>query len=480
MSADTRPPKIKRGASVELTLEKFADRGKSLARVDGYVVFVPGGVPGDRVRVGIRKRKRSYAEGVIEEVLTPSDLRTDPRCEYFGTCGGCKWQHVQYDAQLDAKRQSIAEAFAHAGGFEADINVLPTIGMETDDGAAPFFYRNKMEFSFSARRWLTDWEIATGDEFDTSFALGLHAPGRFDAVLDLKACYLQSEWSARLVNATRAFAQEHGWKPWAIRDHKGFLRHLVVRTPANTDEKMVVLTTNGHDAERMEAFAAMLRADFHEATTFVNAVNTGKAQVAFGEVYHTIFGPGVVHDTIGGYRFEIAPNAFFQTNTKQAERLYAVAADFADLTPDDLVYDLYSGAGTISIYLAERVKQVVGVELIEEAVANAKANAEANGVENVTFAQGDMRDLFAPDFIEAHGRPDVLIVDPPRAGLHPRVVEQIGKLRPERFVYVSCNPQSQARDLALLKDIYHVGQVQPVDLFPHTHHVEAVAQLRLR
>ncbi|MEM9996107.1 MAG: 23S rRNA (uracil(1939)-C(5))-methyltransferase RlmD [Bacteroidota bacterium] len=486
MSTDTRPPKIKRGASVELTLEKFADRGKSLARVDGYVVFVPRGVPGDRVRVGIRKRKRSYAEGVIEEVLTPSPLRTDPRCTYFGTCGGCKWQHVQYDAQLEAKRQSVAEAFAHAGGFEAStsgavgINVLPTIGMETADGAAPFFYRNKMEFSFSARRWLTDWEIATGEQFDTSFALGLHAPGRFDAVLDLDACYLQSEWSSRLVNATRAFAKEHGWKPWAIRDHEGFLRHLVVRTPGNTDERMVVLTTNGHDAERMEAFAGMLRADFPETTTFVNAVNTGKAQVAFGEVYHTIFGPGVVHDTIGGYRFEIAPNAFFQTNTRQAERLYAVAADFADLTPDDLVYDLYSGAGTISIYLAEKVKHVVGVELIEAAVENAKANAKANEVKNVTFAQGDMRDLFAPAFIEAHGRPDVLIVDPPRAGLHPKVVEQLGKLRPERFVYVSCNPQSQARDLALLKDIYRVEQVQPVDLFPHTHHVEAVAKLQLR
>ncbi|MEM8600703.1 MAG: TRAM domain-containing protein, partial [Bacteroidota bacterium] len=334
MSADPRPPKLKRGASVELTLEKFADRGKSLARVNGYVVFVPGGVPGDRVRVGIRKRKRSYAEGVIEEVLQPSDLRTDPRCAYFGTCGGCKWQHVQYDAQLDAKRQSVAEAFAHAGGFDEAVPVLPTLGMETEDGGAPFFYRNKMEFSFSARRWLTDWEIATGEQFDTSFALGLHAPGRFDAVLDLEACSLQSEWSARLVNATRAFAKAHGWKPWAIRDHEGFLRHLVVRTPAHTDEKMVVLTTNGYDADRMATYAAMLRADFPEVTTFVNAVNTGKAQVAFGEAYHTIFGPGVVHDTIGGYRFEIAPNAFFQTNTRQAERLYAVAAAFADLTPD--------------------------------------------------------------------------------------------------------------------------------------------------
>jgi 23S rRNA (uracil1939-C5)-methyltransferase len=476
VSSAQRP---KRGAVLDLDIEKFADRGKSLARLgdgdgSGYVVFVAGAVPGDTVRAKLFKRKRSFGEARIQEVLTPSPLRIEPRCEYFDACGGCKWQHVQYPAQLDAKRQSVAEAFAHTGGFDG-IDVRPTIGADEI-----YFYRNKMEFSFAAHRWLTDWEIASGEDFDTDFALGLHVPGRYDKVLDLKACYLQSEWSARLVNATRAFAKEHGWTPWDVHKKDGFLRHLVLRTPAHTDEKMVNLVTNGRDDERMAQYAAFLRAEFPEATTLVNTVNTGVAQTAYGEEMVTVFGSGVVHDRIGEYTFEIASNAFFQTNTKQAETLYAVAAEFAEFKPDDRVYDLYCGAGTISLYISEHVDSVVGVELVEEAVANARANATANDVDNCTFVTGDMLELFKPEFVDEHGRPDVLIVDPPRAGLHPKVVDQIGALRPERFVYVSCNPQSQARDLSYLKEQYRIETVQPVDLFPHTHHVETVAKLRAR
>ncbi|MEP0547043.1 MAG: 23S rRNA (uracil(1939)-C(5))-methyltransferase RlmD [Rhodothermales bacterium] len=472
--ATNRPPaqRPQRGATLDIDIEKFADRGKSLARLDGYVVFVAGAVPGDRVRAKLFKRKRGFGEARLLEVLEPSPLRTTPRCEYFDACGGCKWQHVQYDAQRDAKRQSVEDALRHTGGF-ADVEVRPTIGADE-----LYFYRNKMEFSFAAHRWLTDWEIASGTDFDRDFALGLHVPGRYDKVLDLKACYLQSEWSANLVNATRAFAKEHGWTPWDVHKQTGFLRHLVLRTPANTDERMVNLVTNGRDDERMAQFAAFLRAEFPETTTFVNTINTGVAQTAFGEEIVTVFGPGVVHDRIGDYTFEIAPNAFFQTNTRQAEKLYALATEFADFQPDDLVYDLYCGAGSISLYVSEHVRHVVGVELVEEAIANAHANAAANGVENCTFVAGDMLKLFTPDFVETHGRPDVLIVDPPRAGMHPKVVEQIARLRPERFVYVSCNPQTQARDLALLKDHYRIEAVQPVDLFPHTHHVETVAKLQ--
>lgn len=468
-------PSIRRGEEIELTLEKFADRGKSLTRVGGYVVFVAGAVPGDRILAKVFKRKKSFAEARLLEVLEPSPLRTEPRCEYFNSCGGCKWQHVQYDAQLEMKRGAVAEALSHQGGFDLQalgIEVRPTIGAD-----ATYFYRNKMEFSFASKRWLTDWEIASGEELDRDFALGLHVPGRFDKVLDLKACYLQSEWSARLVNGVRGFAKENGWEPWDVRNLTGYLRHLVIRTPEHTDEKMVVIVTSREDSERMALFAEFLRRDFPEVTTLVNTINSTPAQTAFGEKMINVFGPGVVHDKFGPHTFEIAANAFFQTNTKQAEKLYEVAAEFADLKPDDLVYDLYCGAGTISLFVSGRVQRVLGVELIKEAVANAKANAAANGVENCTFVAGDMLKLFTPAFVEEHGRPDVIIVDPPRAGMHPKVVKQIARLKPERMVYVSCNPQTQARDLEQLGDAYCLEAVQPVDLFPHTHHVENVVKL---
>jgi 23S rRNA (uracil1939-C5)-methyltransferase len=492
---DSRPPlpRPKKGTVLDLTIEKFADRGKSLARYHaegaeegrGYVVFVAGAVPGDRVKAKLFKRRRGFGEARLEAVVEESALRTAPRCEYFGTCGGCKWQHVEYQAQVEAKRQSVEEAFEHAGGFDLaamGVTVAPTIAADR-----PYFYRNKMEFSFSAARWLTADEIATGDAMDRDFALGLHVPGRFDKVLDLKACYLQSEWSVRLVNRMRELAKEHGWAPWHIRDHTGVLRHLVIRQPAHEPGRMVNLVTNGEHEDVNAAVADMLKDEFPEVSTFVVTVNTGKAQTAYGERQITVFGPGVIFDQIGGLRFEIAPNAFFQTNTYQAEKLYAVAAEMADLQPDDLVYDLYCGAGTISLYLAQRLGEngrVVGAELVEEAVENAKRNAEMNGIENATFVSGDMRDLFGEAFVQEHGTPDVVVVDPPRAGLHPKVVGQIANLRPKRLVYVSCNPQTQARDLALLaektQNAYSLDALQPVDLFPQTHHVEAVAKLTLK
>jgi 23S rRNA (uracil1939-C5)-methyltransferase len=460
------------GTEIELTLERFADQGKSLARVEGYVVFVPGGVPGDRVRVRIVRKKKQFAEAVLLQVLSPSALRTTPRCRYFGTCGGCKWQQVDYAAQLDAKRDSVEAALRRVGGFEG-VTARPTLG-----SARVYFYRNKLEFSFSAERWLTQDEMASGDAFDTGFALGFHVPGNFRKVIDLEECHLQSDLSVRLVNAVRALAKTQGWLPWNTRTHTGFLRHLVIRQGAHTGEVMVNLVTNGHDPDRMAAVAAVLRRDFPAVTTFVNTLHTGVAQTAFGEAIVTVFGPGVIHDHIGPYRFEIAPNAFFQTNTLQAERLYEVARDFADLRPDDLLYDLYCGAGTISLFVARQVRHVVGVELVEAAIDNARANAALNGIANTTFLSGDLMRLFTPDFVQQHGRPDVLLVDPPRDGMHPKVVAQIAALHPERFVYVSCNPQTQARDLALLRDRYTIEAVQPVDLFPHTHHIESVVKLK--
>jgi 23S rRNA (uracil1939-C5)-methyltransferase len=464
---------VKRGTKIELDIEKFADKGKSLARVNGYVVFVEGAVPGDRVQAYVYRTKKNYAEAKLDTLIEPSALRTEPRCRYADTCGGCAWQHVDYDAQLGAKRQSVEEAFLHQGGFD-DVDVPPVIGAED-----VFYYRNKMDFDFSADRWLTSDEIETGKDFDTDFALGLHVPGNFFKVLDLQECHLQSRWSAQFVNALRDVVKTRGWAPWDIRDHEGFLRHLVIREGKRTGEKMVNLVTNGFNADRMDALAEFLHAEQPEVTTLVNTIHTGKSQNPQGEP-RVIFGPGVIHDEIGPHRFEISPGAFFQTNTAQAERLYEVARDFADLRPDDVVYDLYCGAGTISIFMAGGVQKVVGAELVESAVENARSNAETNGVTNCTFENGDLKKLFTDAFVDRHGRPDVLVVDPPRAGMHKDVVAQIAELRPERFVYVSCNPQTQARDLGRLREVYRIEAMQPVDMFPHTPHIENVVQLARR
>ncbi|MDA0379546.1 MAG: 23S rRNA (uracil(1939)-C(5))-methyltransferase RlmD, partial [Bacteroidetes bacterium] len=357
---------MKKGSILTLDIEKFADRGKSLTRLDGYVVFVPGAVPGDRVKARVYRKRKKFAEAALLEVLDPSPLRTTPKCRYFGTCGGCKWQHVDYQAQLEAKTQSVRESFVHAGG-RPEVQVLPALGAEDI-----YYYRNKMEFSFSTGRWLTPDEIQSGETFDTSFALGLHVPGNFAKVLDLQECHLQSEWSASFVNALRSFSKAQEWSAWEPRKHTGYLRHMVIRQATHTDEIMVNLVTSYHDEGRMAAFAAWVEETAPGVTTLVNTINSGVAQTAFGEEIHVVFGPGVIHDRIGKHTFEIASNAFFQTNTRQAERLYSVAATYAELTPNDLVYDLYCGAGTISLFVAPEVKHVVGVELVEEAVANAR------------------------------------------------------------------------------------------------------------
>ena len=466
-------PTVSHGDLVELEIEKFADKGKSLARLDGYVIFVEGAVPGDQVKAYIYNTKSNYAEAKLDTLLTPSDLRTTPQCRYADDCGGCRWQHVQYEAQLEMKRQSVAEVFEHHTGFE-DVPVRETMG-----SPKRFYYRNKMDFDFSADRWLTRDEIDTGQDFDTDFALGLHVPGNFYKVLDLQECHLHSEFSARLVNGIRAFVKEQGWAPWDIRNHEGFLRHLVLRSGERTGDFMVNLVTYGAPMERISAFGDFLQDEFPTVTTFVHTNHTGTSQNPEGET-QVVFGPGVIYDEIGDYRFEISPDAFFQTNTLQAERLYEVARDFAALRPSDRLYDLYCGAGTISLFMSEHVREVVGVELVEAAVENARTNAAHNEVDNCTFVSGDMKEVFTPSFVATHGDPDVLIVDPPRAGMHKDVVAQIADLTPDRFVYVSCNPQTQARDLERLRDDYAIEAVQPVDMFPHTPHIETVVRLTLK
>ncbi len=465
--------KLTKGTTHRVSIEKFADKGKSIARIDGMVVFVKGAVPGDEVEISIRRTRKKYADAEIEQLLQPSELRTDAACRYFGWCGGCKWQHVDYQAQLKAKHASVREAFQHAGGFD-DPAVQPVLPAEQT-----YFYRNKMEFSFSANRWLTRKEIESGQRFDKAFALGLHAPGQFAKVIDIQECHLQSNESVQIVNLVRELACTHGWDPWDARKTRGLLRHLVIREGKRTGERMINLVLSRFDEEVVRAFTDSLRAAPVIVTTFVVTVNDTPAQTAIGDETHVVFGPGFITDRIGDYSFQIGPQSFFQTNTIQAEKLYEVTRKYASLSGAECVYDVYCGAGTIGIYLASDAAKVVGLELVPEAVRDARTNASLNEVGNCTFVEGDVLTTLNDEFLESHGTPDVIILDPPRAGLHPRVVKRVATLGTPRIVYVSCNPQTQARDIAMMDGAYRIDALQPVDLFPHTDHIENVAQLSL-
>ncbi|MDX1739647.1 MAG: 23S rRNA (uracil(1939)-C(5))-methyltransferase RlmD [Rhodothermales bacterium] len=460
-----------RGSELRVTIEKFADRGKSLARFDGMVIFVAGAVPGDEVDVRLRKVKKKFAEGEVIRLVRESAIRTEAVCRYFGYCGGCKWQHVDYSAQLEAKRQSVREALEHTGGISG-IDVRPTIGSESI-----YLYRNKMEFSFSAQRWLTKAEIQSGESFDKSFALGLHAPGQYAKVIDLEECHLQSTESQLIVNRIRELARESSWSLWDTKRHEGLLRHLVIREGKRTGDRMVNLVTSQRDESVIGRMSDVLQSPEFAVSTFVNTINDTPAQTALGSATHVIFGPGSIRERIGDFEFTVRPQSFFQTNTLQAERLYRVARDLAELQSDDTLYDLYCGAGTIALFLSPFVRRVVGIEVVRESVEDAIDNAKRNGVENSLFVEGDVARMVDSAFVAEHGTPDVLVVDPPRAGLHPKVLKSLLALRPDRLVYVSCNPQTQARDLAALAEGYSIDVVQPVDMFPHTHHTESVARL---
>lgn len=463
---------VKRGTTLTLRIERFADQGKSLGHVDGLVVLVEEAVPGDRVRVRVHERKKNYAEARIDEVLEASEMRQAPHCVYADTCGGCTWQHVDYRAQLEMKEESVRSALVHTGGFdEGTIPVKPIIG-----AADPFYYRNNMEFSFSAQRWLTRWEIDSKRTFDTDFALGLHAPGRYDKVIDLNECHLQSPLTTRLVNGIRTFCREREWSPWHVHEHMGYLRHLIVRTGTHTGDVLVNLVTFTHEADRTKALGNYLQREFPAVTTLVNTINTRQAKVATGDRTHVVFGPGILEDRIGEFRFTIGPQTFFQTNTRQAERLYREARSAAELDEDDLVFDLYCGAGTLSLFLAERAGEVIGIESEGDSVALARENAEKNEVSNVRFYHGRVRDRI-DEAIDRHGRPDVIVCDPPRPGLHKQAARLLDELTVDRIIYVSCNPQTQARDLKRLKRTYTPRSVQPVDQFPHTPHIETIALL---
>jgi len=472
---------MKRGDILDVGVDAVAFEGKSVARLEGFVIFVRGGVPGDTVRVRVAAAKKSFAEADVIEVLRPSALRTPPRCRHFGPCGGCRWQHVTYEAQLGFKRQHVVDALERIGGFSG-LDVAPTLG--ADD---PFYYRNKMEFSFGDR-WLTDEEMAASGggkgarAAELRFALGLHIPGRYDRVLDLEECWLQSELSARIVNDVRSFCAGNSLPVYSTATESGYLRNLVIREGKRTGDRMVNIVTRDDRPDIMRLMTSRLLAEFPAITTIVNNITRRKSQVAIGDTERVYHGNGTITEQIGTRTYRISANSFFQTNTVQAEKLYDTARRMADPGPGDVVFDLYSGTGTIALHVADRARAVIGIESVEQAVRDANGNAALNGVTNCTFLLGDLKDTLGSSRTSGSGlpHPDIVITDPPRAGMHGKVLNELRILHPRRIVYVSCNPATQARDLKTLCEDrwYSIEEIQPVDMFPHTYHVENVVSLK--
>lgn len=456
---------IQKGHEVEVRIEALAFGGKGLAHVDGMAVFVDGAAPGDLATVRITRRKPRYAEGRIVALLEPSADRVPPRCIYSGICGGCKWQFVAYPTQLDYKRRHVVESLAHIGGL-ADVPVHPTIASPLCYG-----YRNKMEFSCTDR----PWQVAppAADDNTAGFGVGLHVAGTFARVLDIDCCHLQPELGNRILATTRELIVQSGVPPYGLKSHQGFWRFVVLRHSAAADRWLVNLITAAERPELVRPLAERLMADYPAIVAVVNNITARRAAIAVGEREIALSPCRVLHDRIGELVFEVSANSFFQTNTAGAARLYDVVKGFARLDGSQTVVDLYCGTGTIALCLASEARQVVGIELNAGAVADARRNAAANGIGNCTFVAGDVRDVI--DAVEH--RPDVLVIDPPRAGLHPNVVRQVADAGAGRIVYVSCNPATLARDLALFEQHYQVCEIQPVDMFPHTAHIEAVARL---
>lgn len=457
--------------NVEIT--GVAAEGKSIARVDDMVVFIPYGAPGDVVNIKLDKKKRSYAEAHIVDMVKPSPDRVTPACEHFGVCGGCKWQHIPYESQLRYKRDQVVDALTRIAKVEIP-EVNPTLGSKET-----FCYRNKLEYTFSCKCWITFEDLRSGREIADRNALGFHIPGAFDKVLDIKKCWLQDDLSNRIRLFVRQYALAKGYEFYDIKAQQGLMRTLMVRI-ASTGEVMLIVVFARPEQEKIDDLMGAIKAEFPEITSLLYVVNQKVNDTIADQEVITYRGRDYINEEMEGLQFRIGPKSFYQTNSLQAYELYKVARRMACLKPDDLVYDLYTGTGTIANFVARQVKKVVGIEYVPEAIADAKLNSEVNGIDNTIFFAGDMKDVLTDGFIEEHGRPDVMIIDPPRAGMHEDVVNVILNARPERIVYVSCNPATQARDLALMDEFYRVEEVQPVDMFPHTHHVENVVRMTRR
>lgn len=459
-----------------VTIEAIAAEGKALVRVNDLVVFVPFVIPGDVVDLQLTKKKHSYAEAEVVRLVKPSPDRIAPFCPHFGVCGGCKWQMLPYPLQLAAKQKQVMDALTRIGKVELP-ECTPILGSKRTQE-----YRNKLEFGFANRRWLTKEQIASGEQFERQESVGYHANGTFDKILPIEECHLMDAVNDRLRLAIRDYAYEHQLSFFDAREHTGLLRGMMIRL-SNAGGLMLLIQfciATNEEQKQAEALLEYIRFKFHEITSLLY-VNNQKYNDTFGDLpVHVFSGDDHIFLEMEGLRFKVGAKSFYQTNTEQAYELYSVARGFANLTGNELVYDLYTGTGTIANFVARQAREVIGIEYVPEAIEDAKVNSEINGITNTKFFAGDMKDILTESFIREHGRPDVIITDPPRAGMHADVVDVILKAAPQRIVYVSCNPATQARDLALLDADYKVTRIQPVDMFPHTQHVENVVLLERR
>ena len=458
----------------QVTITDVAAEGKAIAKVNDMVIFVPFVAPGDVVDIQLTRKKNSYAEGKAVHFHSYSPHRVEPFCQHFGVCGGCKWQHIPYEDQLKYKQKQVLDNLTRIGKVQPE-EVLPILG-----SAKTTFYRNKLEFTFSNKKWLTEEEVKSGVTPDTWNGVGFHIPTLFDKVLDIQKCWLQDDISNRIRNCIKAYCLSHeGYPFFDLRNQEGFIRTLMIRT-ASTGDLMVVVVFFHEDQERREALLSHVAEQFPEITSLLYVIN-GKCNDTITDQEVIVFkGKDHIIEEMEGLHFKVGPKSFYQTNSEQAYNLYKVARSFAGLTGNERVYDLYTGTGTIANFVARQSKQVIGIDYVPEAIEDAKVNASFNGLENTQFYAGDMKDILTADFIQQHGRPDVIITDPPRAGMHDDVIKTILAAEPKRVVYVSCNPATQARDLSLLDVKYALKKVQPVDMFPHTHHVENVVLLEKR
>lgn len=444
--------------------------GKSIAKVNDKVIFIKNAVPGDIVDLKITKTKKSFAEAEAMHWHQYSDKRQTAQCSHFAICGGCTRQDMSYQWQLFYKQKQVKDNFERLGKFEFP-ELLPILGCESD-----FYYRNKLEYTFSAQRWLTFEELDSGVEFDDKTALGFHIPGKFDKILDIEECFLQSDLSNQIRLKIREIARREKFEFFNLRSQEGWLRNLIIRNNQK-EEYMVILVVTAHNPDSIKLILNEIAAEFPQIVSLHYVINDKRNDTIFDREVICYQGEAYLTETLGNLQFRISPKSFFQTNSKQGYRLYEVTKQFAGLSGNEIVYDLYTGTGTIACFVSDSAREVIGIEFIEDAIADAKINAEINQISNVRFYAGDMKDLLNEDFINKNGRPDVIIADPPRAGMHENVIQTILFAAPEKIVYVSCNPATQARDIALLADTYRVEMVQPVDMFPHTHHIENVALL---
>jgi 23S rRNA (uracil1939-C5)-methyltransferase len=461
---------IKKGAELELKIESLAFGGTGVSHHEGAVIFVKNAIPGQTVMARVYKKRSSYFEARTLVVLQESVSHSKEKCEHFADCGGCTFQNLEYDVQLLEKEQQVKDIFRRIGGFP-DVKIEPILGCNE-----VFNYRNKMEFTFSNRRWLiSDVE----DNLPKDFALGLHIAGRYDKILNINECHIQNETANGILALVKQMVMDLEIQPYDLSIHKGFIRNLIIRVGQNTDEIMVILVTSRNDTKQLEPIVNALIEKFPTIASIMNNINSRKAGVTYGEQQVVLYGKDHIVEKLGQYSFEISPDSFFQTNSRQAERLYDVIKAECALTGEEIVYDLFCGTGSISLYISEMAKEVYGFELVSSAVQDAMQNAVNNGVTNATFLRGDLMDLFRESQeTNTFPNPDVMVLDPPRVGLHPKTIPDILEKSPKRIIYVSCNPSTQARDIKeLCANGYELIKLRPVDMFPHTPHVENVATL---